>query len=107
MADVSMLDTEARYRVELTDADGDGTYTGSHTISAKNGADNGTHTITVTAMDNAGNNSEMATAMVTLQNDHLLHLDGNGKSQSVPHAVRRCRNRHCRRSEGSAWRETM
>ena len=67
MADVSMLDTEAD-PVELTDADGDGTYTGSHTISAENGADNGTHTITVTAMDNVGNNSEMATVMVTLQN---------------------------------------
>ena len=54
MADVSMLDTEAD-SVELTDADGDGTYIGMHTISTENGADNGPHTITVTAMDAAGN----------------------------------------------------
>ena len=67
MADVSMLDTEAD-SVELTDADGDGTYTYMHTISAENGADNGTYTITVTAKDAAGNSSVPATAMVTLQN---------------------------------------
>ena len=67
MADVSMLDTEAA-SVALTDADGDGTYIGMHTISDKNGADNGTHTITVTAMDAAGNISDPATAMVMLQN---------------------------------------
>ena len=67
MADVSMLDTEAD-SVELTDADGDGTYTYMHTISTENGADNGTYTITVTAKDAAGNSSVPATAMVTLQN---------------------------------------
>ena len=67
MADVSMLDTEAD-SVELTDADGDGTYTYMHPISAENAADNGTYTITVTAMDAAGNSSDPATAMVTLQN---------------------------------------
>ena len=67
MADVSMLDTEAD-SVELRDADGDGTYTRSYTISDKNGADNGTHTITVTAMDAAGNSSDPVTVMVTLQN---------------------------------------
>ena len=66
MADVSMLDTEAD-SVELTDADGDGTYIGMHTISAENGADNGTHTITVTATDAAGNSAD-ATTSVTLQN---------------------------------------
>ena len=37
MADVSMLDTEAD-SVELTDADGDGTYTYMHPISAENAA---------------------------------------------------------------------
>ena len=69
MANVSMLDIAADpAEVELTDADADGTYTGAHTISTKNGADNGTHTITVTAMDAAGNSSDPATAMVTLQN---------------------------------------
>ena len=63
-----MLDTEATDSVELTDADGDGTYTYMHTISAENGADNGTYTITVTAKDAAGNISVPATAMVTLKN---------------------------------------
>ena len=67
MADVSMLDTEAA-SVALTDADGDGTYTYMHTISTENEADNGTYTITVTAKDAAGNSSDPATAMVTLQN---------------------------------------
>ena len=67
MADVSMLDTEAD-SVSLTDADGDGTYIGMHTISTENGADNGTYTITVTAMDAAGNSSDPVTAMVMLQN---------------------------------------
>ena len=66
MADVSMLDTEAD-SVELTDADGDGTYTYMHTISTENGADNGTYTITVTAKDAAGNSAD-ATTSVTLQN---------------------------------------
>ena len=67
MADVSMLDTEAD-SVELTDVDGDGTYTYMHTISAENAAANGEQTITITAMDAAGNSSDPATAMVTLQN---------------------------------------
>ena len=55
-------------RLHLTDADGDGTYIGMHTISTENEADNGTYTITVTAMDAAGNSSDPDTAMVTLQN---------------------------------------
>ena len=54
-ADVSMLDTMQTEMVTLMDADGDGTYTGSHTISEENDADNGTHTVTVTATDDAGN----------------------------------------------------
>ena len=66
MADVSMLDTEAD-SVELTDADGDGTYIGMHTISAVNTADNGAQLITVTATDAAGNSAD-ATTSVTLQN---------------------------------------
>ena len=60
-ADVSMLDDQATAAVALTDADGDGTYTGSHTISTENGADNGPQTITVTAADNAGNSGDGST----------------------------------------------
>ncbi len=67
MADVSMLDDQQTAAVALTDADGDGTYTGTHTISAENGAANGSHTITVTAMDNAGN-SGMGSTDVELLN---------------------------------------
>ena len=67
MADVSMLDTTATAMVALTDADADGTYTGSHTISTENGADNGMHDITVTAMDVAGN-SGMGSTSVDLLN---------------------------------------
>ena len=67
MADVSMLDSEAD-PVALTDADGDGTYTGSFTISDGNMAGNGAQAITVTATDAAGNSSEPATVMVELQN---------------------------------------
>ncbi len=66
MADVSMLDTEAD-SVELTDADGDGTYIGMHMISADNAATNGAQLITVTATDAAGNSAD-ATTSVTLQN---------------------------------------
>ena len=66
MADVSMLDTEAD-PVMLTDADGDGTYTGSHTISDANMALNGSQMITVTAMDAAGN-SGMGSTTVELLN---------------------------------------
>ena len=67
MANVSMLDDQATEAIALTDADGDGTYTGTHTISADNGAANGSHTITVTAMDNAGN-SGMGSTDVALLN---------------------------------------
>ena len=54
-ADVSMLDTMQTEMVTLTDADGDGTYTGSFTISEDNEADNGSREVTVTATDAAGN----------------------------------------------------
>ena len=67
MADVSMLDTTVTAMVALTDADGDGTYTGSHTIGTGNEADNGMHDITVTATDVAGNNG-MGSTSVALQN---------------------------------------
>ena len=67
-ANVSMLDDQATASVELTDADADGTYTGTHDISAENGADNGMHTITVTATDAAGNSGD-GSAAVELRND--------------------------------------
>ena len=54
-ADVSDLDTMQTEMVMLTDDDGDGTYTGSFTISDDNEAENGTRTVTVTATDAAGN----------------------------------------------------
>jgi hypothetical protein len=54
-ADVSMLDTMQTEMVTLTDDDGDGTYTGSFTISEENEADNGSREVTVTATDAAGN----------------------------------------------------
>ena len=66
MANVSLLDIGAA-SVTLTDADADGTYTGTHTISDTNTAANGAQLITITAMDDAGNSSD-ATASVTLQN---------------------------------------
>ena len=66
MADVSMLDT-TQGMVALAMGD-DGSYSAEVTISEDNEAANGTHTITVMATDNAGNESEMATAEVTLQN---------------------------------------
>ena len=66
MADVSALDLGVD-PVKLTDADSDGTYAGTHTISKDNGALNGSKTITVTATDAAGNEGE-ASVMVTLDN---------------------------------------
>ena len=66
MADVSMLDT-TQSMVALAMGD-DGSYSAEVTISEDNEAANGTHAITVMATDNAGNESEMATAEVTLQN---------------------------------------
>ena len=59
-ADVSMLDTMQTEMVMLTDDDGDGTYTGSFTISEENGADNGSREVTVTATDAAGNSGAAA-----------------------------------------------
>ena len=67
MANVSLLDTAATASVSLTDADADGTYTGTHPISINNEARNGEQSITITATDAAGNSSD-ATATVTLQN---------------------------------------
>ena len=67
MADVSALDT-TKGMVALIAGD-DGSYSAEVTISEEgNEALNGTHAITVMATDNAGNESEMATAEVTLQN---------------------------------------
>ncbi len=66
-ANVSLLDTAATASVALADADADGTYTGTHTISADNAAANGEQLITVTAIDAAGNSSD-AVATITLQN---------------------------------------
>ena len=62
-ANVSMLDDQATASVKLTDADADGTYTGTHDISAENGADNGDQTITVTATDAAGNSGDGSTTV--------------------------------------------
>ena len=59
-ADVSMLDTTQTEMVTLTDDDGDGTYTGSFTISEENEADNGSREVTVTATDAAGNSGAAA-----------------------------------------------
>ena len=59
-ADVSMLDTMQTEMVTLTDADGDGTYTGSFTISEENEADNGSREVTVMATDAAGNSGTAA-----------------------------------------------
>ena len=67
MADVSALDTTQTDPVALTMGD-DGSYSATITISKDNKAANGTHAITVTAADNAGNESEEASANVTLQN---------------------------------------
>ena len=66
MADVSMLDT-TQGMVALMMGD-DGSYSAEVPISEDNEAANGTHAVTVMATDNAGNESEMATAEVTLQN---------------------------------------
>ena len=66
MADVSMLDTTQSMVALAMGADG--SYSAEVTISEDNEAANGTHAITVMATDNAGNESEMATAEVTLQN---------------------------------------
>ena len=66
MANVSMLDTTQTEPVALMM--GDDGYSATITISEDNAADNGTHTITVTATDMAGNESEMASAEVALQN---------------------------------------
>ena len=68
MANVSLLDTAATASVSLTDADADGTYTGTHPISINNEARNGEQSITITATDAAGNSSSDSTATVTLQN---------------------------------------
>ena len=57
-ANVSMLDTMQTAMVDLMDADGDGMYSGSFTISEENEADNGSKEVTVTAMDAAGNSGE-------------------------------------------------
>ena len=65
-ADVSMLDT-TQTEVMLTDDDGNGTYTGSFTISEENEADNGSREVTVTATDAAGN-SDSDTGSVDLIN---------------------------------------
>ena len=56
-ADIAELyDKQPRTEVmSLSDEDGDGTYTGSHTIRENNEAANGTKTVTVTATDKAGN----------------------------------------------------
>ena len=59
-ADVSMLDTMQTEMVTLTDADGDGTYIGSFTISEENEADNGSREVTVMATDAAGNSGTAA-----------------------------------------------
>ena len=69
MANVSMLYTEEAdpVMVMLTDDDNDGTYIGTHDVSADNIAANGEYTIDVTAMDNAGN-SGMDSATVMLEN---------------------------------------
>ena len=67
-ANVSDLDTMQTAMVMLTDDDGDGTYTGTHTISEENEAENGSRTVTVTATDAAGNSSEPGTGTVDLIN---------------------------------------
>ena len=66
MANVSALDTTRTEPVALMM--GDDGYSVEITISMDNEAANGTHAITVTATDNAGNESEMASAEVALQN---------------------------------------
>ena len=67
MANVAALDTTQTDPVALTMGD-DGSYSAEITISEDNEAANGTHTITVTATDMAGNESDMASADVALQN---------------------------------------
>ena len=59
-AAVSMLDTMRTTVVDLMDADGDGTYSGSFTISEENEAESGSKEVTVTAMDAAGNSGRAA-----------------------------------------------
>ena len=67
MANVAALDTTQTDMVALTMGD-DGSYSAEITISEDNEAANGTHTITVTATDMAGNESDMASTDVALQN---------------------------------------
>ena len=74
-ADVSDLDTMQTEMVTLTDDDGDGTYTGSFTISEENEADNGDRTVTVTATDaagNSGNNTGTVELINTLDYTSIL-----------------------------------
>ena len=104
MANVSMLDDQATAMVALTDADGDGTYTGSHTISAENGAANGSHTITVTAEDNAGNSGSGSTDVELLNTISFTSTLPQGISLfSVPLNGRGTQHRW--RSRDETWRQ--
>ena len=64
---VAALDSAQTGAVTFVDADGDGNYSASITISADNAAENGFKSITVIATDAAGN-SGPGTAMVMLDN---------------------------------------
>ena len=72
-ADVSALDsTRAEMPVMLTDDDEDGIYTAIFTISADNMASDGMKMVSFTATDRVGNESEAATASITLRNNPVL-----------------------------------
>ena len=87
MANVSMLDDQQRQlSVALTDADADGTYTGTHTISANNAALNGD------AINHRYRYGRRWQQQRCYRNGHvaefnILHFDTTTGYQPVPRAV--------------------